>query len=138
MLIDEDGDVGECYGRLLAGSGGVVHLSLLAETGDSEPVVLMRLIGEPRRQRHGEVGTEGLNVSLVKTAHLNQPLAKGVVAADVDAAFKQRVAEPLTALGRKAIGSVEERAKREDLREIDDGVTRHGEGELRLTRLVAA
>ena len=81
---------------------------------------------------------ESFGIRLVERAHLAEALAKGVVVGEIDAALREHVVELLAALGRQAVGSVGDGAEVEDLREVNERVARHGEGELGLARLKAA
>ena len=91
------------------GSAGCLGLG--AQFGHGQPVVLVRLIGDPRRQRHAQIAAQCLGVALVERAHVAQPLDGVPVAANADAALAEQVVELLIALGRKPVGSIVDRAR---------------------------
>ena len=136
-MVDEGGG-GESWiggrigiGREWCGAVGASGFGLGAEAGDGLPVVLARLKGEPLRQRHEEEAAEGLGVRLVECAHLAEALAGGFVVAELDAARGEHVVKLAAAGGREAVWRVGDGTEIEDLREVDERMAGHGEGELR-------
>jgi hypothetical protein len=144
-MVEEGGRGGGWIGggRRRDGAVGVGSFGLGAEAGDGLPVVLARLKGEPLRQGHDEEAAEGLGVRLVESAHLAEALARGFVVAELDAALSEQVVKLAAAAGREAVGGagvrcVGDGAEIEDLREVDERVAGHGEGELGLAGLETA
>ena len=109
-----------------------------AEFGDGEPVVFVGAVADPGRQGHAEIFAERESVSLVERAHFAQPLTGVIVEADFDAAFAEHIVELLVALWGKTVGRIVDGIERKDLREVDQGVARHGKGELGLARFASA
>jgi len=121
-------------GKVACGRIGCFGLG--AELGDSEPVILVRPIGNPRGKRHAKVFAQRLGITLVKSAHLPQPFIGMTVAADANPTLAEHSVEDVIAIGRKPIGSIRNRSQRKDLRQIHQRMTSYGKGELSLSRFM--
>ena len=109
-----------------------------AEAGDGLPVVFARLIGEPLRKRHEKETAESFGVAFVERAHLAETVAGGVVVAKLDTAGGEHVIKLVATRGWETVWRVGDGAAIEDLREVDERVAGHGEGELGLSSFLAA
>ena len=119
-----------------------------AESGDGLPVVFARLGVEPLRKRHEEKAAERFGVALVERAHLAETVARGFVVAELDSAGGEHFVKLLATFVRETVrhaaggsvagGGVGDGAAVEDLREVDERVACHGEGELGLASFLTA
>src|SRR5208337_4850774 len=129
MIINEGGDCMRLisWGRCLV-RRRVSRLGLGAQFGHGKPIVLVRLVGDPRWQRHAKIAAQRLGVTLVKHTHVAKPLDGVTVAANTYTALAEQVIKPLVALGGEPVGSIAYGSQGEDLGEIDECVPRHGKG----------
>ena len=63
------------------------RLGLPADLGDGEPVVFVRLFGDPRRQRHAQVVAQRGCIALIKRTQVAQAVVRLAIAADADTAL---------------------------------------------------
>ena len=93
-----------------------------------QPVILVRMVRDPRWQRHGKMPAQRQGIPLIKSAHIAKPFVGEIIAADAYSALAEQTVEPFIALAGEAVGSIVDWGQREDLRQIDKCVPRHGKG----------
>src|SRR5271156_4179933 len=112
--------------------GGAWALRLRPQLGDRLPVVLMRTLRQPRRHRHAEIPAHGFGVALVKSPHLAETLHRAGVAADPHSVLAERLIDRVKSLRRQTVRQIHDRGLRKYLRQVNQGMARHGKSKLRL------
>ena len=84
---------------------GVSGLSLISQLCHCQPVVLVRLVGNPRRERHAEMVTESVSVALVERAQVAKSSRKIVHPANAYAALAKQFVKLLVPFRREPVGA---------------------------------
>ena len=117
---------------------GVCGFGLVAHSCDGEPIVFVRLFGDPGRKWHTQMLAERGSIALIQRAKITKSLVGVVVATYAYTALAEQLIKLLVAFPRQSVRDVLLRSDGEDLCEIDHGVTSHGKGQLRLASFVPA
>ena len=135
LLVVQVGGDGLGADVLVGAQGGLVAGGHAQGSHVFPGVLLLRRRGPEGKLQAQEVA-ENKGVRLVKSADSDETLQGGRVGAEAQVHVAERAAEFVEIVGRQAVGAV--RAFRapaadiEDMAQIDERVSRHGEGELRL------
>jgi hypothetical protein len=82
------------------------RLGLGAQFGHDQPIVLVRLVSNPRRQRHTKITGQRFGIALIKRTQIAKPLVGVTVAADAYAALAEQIVKLFITLKWEPVWSI--------------------------------